>query len=288
VILAVNLALVELHDSLDLTKAAAVRLCFVSCGVWWLCFGLPSLRHLQPRARGLAAAPRRTWRRLRYDLGLLAGMPNTARYALAYLCFGDAVSAVISLSAIFLTHELFHDSTTKATPFLLGLILVIQFVALGGAVLGGRLAARIGAKPVLVATLVVWLAVIVYAWAGVHDKTEAVVAGVVIGVGVGITTPLARSLFSQMVPAGHEAAFFSLYEVCNQGTAFIAPLLFSVVVDVTGSFRQAILSLGALFAVGLFLLVGTDVDAAATEAYTRPRQLARCSGPCRHGQGGCI
>jgi len=116
--------------------------------------------------------------------------------------------------------------------------------------------------------------VIVYAWAGVHDKTQAVVAGVVIGVGIGITTPLACSLFSQMVPAGHEAAFFSLYEVCNQGTAFIAPLLFSLVVDLTGSFRQAILSLVVLFAVGLFLLVGTDVDAAATEAYTRPRQLA--------------
>jgi MFS transporter, UMF1 family len=274
VILAVNLALVELYGSLGLSKEAAVRLCFVSCGVWWLSFGLPSLRHLKPQRRGLAAAPTRTWRRLRHDLRLLSGMPNTGRYMLAYLCFGDAVSAVISLSAIFLTHELFHDSTTKATPFLLGLILVIQFVALGGALLGGRLAARIGAKLALVATLAVWLAVIVYAWAGVHDKTQAVLAGVVIGVGVGITTPLARSLFSQMVPAGHEAAFFSLYEICNQGTAFIAPLLFTVVVDLTGSFRQAILSLVVLFAVGLFLLVGTDVDAAATEAYARPRQLA--------------
>jgi MFS transporter, UMF1 family len=180
---------------------------------------------------------------------------------------------VISLSAIFLTHELFDDSTTKATTFLLVLILVIQFVALGGALLGGRLAARMGAKPVLVATLVVWLAVIVYAWAGVHDKAEAVIAGIVTGVALGITTPLARSLFSQMVPAGHEAAFFSLYEVCNQGTAFMAPLLFTVVVNVTGSFRQAILSLVVLFAVGLVLLVRTDVDAAAAEARTRPHQL---------------
>ena len=273
VILAINLALVELHDSLDLTKEAAVRLSFVACGVWWLSFGLLALQHLQPRGRGLAAAPKRTWRRLLHDLRLLSSMPNTARYALAYLCFGDAVSAVISLSAIFLTHELFDDSTTKATPFLLVLILLIQFVALGGALLSGRLAARAGAKPVLVATLVVWLAVIVYAWAGVHDKAEAVIAGIVTGLALGISTPLARSLFSQMVPAGHEAAFFSIYEVCNQGTAFIAPLLFTVVVNVTGSFRQAILSLVVLFAVGLFLLVHTDVDAAAAEARTRPHQL---------------
>src|SRR5262249_32061723 len=154
----------------------------------------------------------------------------------------------------------------KATPFLLVLILVIQFVALGGALLGGRLAARLGAQRVLVVALIVWLAVIVYGWAGGHDKAEAVLAGIVTGGALGSTVPLARSLFSQMVPAGHEASFFSLYEVCSQGTAFIAPLLFTVVVDVTGSFRQAILSLVVLFAVGLLLLVRTDVDAAAAEA----------------------
>jgi UMF1 family MFS transporter len=119
----------------------------------------------------------------------------------------------------------------------------------------------------------VWLGVIVYAWAGVHDKAEAVLAGIVIGVSLGISTPLARSLFAQMVPAGHEASFFSLYEVCNQGTAFMAPLLFTVVVNVTGSFRQAILSLVVLFAVGLFLLVRTDVDAAAAEAGARSLRL---------------
>ncbi len=273
VILAVNLAIVELHDSLGLTKESAVRLCFVACGAWWLSFGMLSLRRLRPHRRGLAAAPTQTWRRLRHDLRLLSDMPNTARYVLAYLCFGDAVSAVISLSAIFLTHELFDDSTTKATSYLLVLILLIQFVALGGALLGGRLAARLGAQRVLVVTLIVWLGVIVYAWAGVHDKAEAFLAGVVTGVSLGITIPLARSLFSQMVPVGHEASFFSLYEVCSQGTAFLAPLLFTIVVDVTGSFRQAILSLVVLFAVGLFLLIRTDVDAAVGEAGARSLRL---------------
>jgi UMF1 family MFS transporter len=273
VILAINLAVVELHDSLGLTREGAVRICFVACGIWWLSFGLIALRSLQPRGRGSSAAPKQTWGRLRHDLRLLSGMPNTTRYALAYLFFGDAVSAVIALAAIFLTHELFDDSTAKATPFLLVLILVIQFVALGGALLGGRLAARLGAQPVLVGSLVAWLAVIIYAWAGLHTKAQAVLVGIVIGLTIGITIPLARSLFSQMVPAGHEAAFFSLYEICNQGTAFIAPLLFTVVVSLTGSFRQAILSLVVLFAIGLILLVRTDVDAAAAEARTRPRQL---------------
>lgn len=41
----------------------------------------------------------------------------------------------------------------------------------------------------------------------------------------------------------------------------------------TGSFRQATLSLVVLFAVELFLLVHTDVDAAAAEARTRPHRM---------------
>lgn len=270
VVLAVDLVLVEARGDVGLSKATAVRLCFVVCGLWWAAFAAPTLRRLHPPARAVAAGPSHTWRRLRHDVSVLSDMPHTVRYVVAYLCFGDAVSAVISLASIFLTHELFHDSATKADPFLLVLILAIQFVAVGGAAVAGRLTRRFRAKPVLVGSLVLWLAVIVYSWAALRTKADAVVAGLVIGVGLGVTITLARSVFAQMVPAGREAAFFSLYEICNQGTAFLAPALFTVVVDVTGSFREAILSLVVLLAVGLFLLARTDVAAAAAEAAGSP------------------
>ncbi|MDQ2724334.1 MAG: MFS transporter, partial [Actinomycetota bacterium] len=71
---------------------------------------------------------------------------------------------------------------------------------------------------------------------------------------------------------GREVTFFSLYEVCSKGTAWIAPLLFTIVVDATGSFRQAILSLILLFVLGLVLLVRTDTDAAVREA-ENPRPM---------------
>ncbi|MDA8062459.1 MAG: MFS transporter [Actinomycetota bacterium] len=274
VVLAVELAVVDLHAELGVTKETAVRACFALAGLWWLGFGLPALLRLAPAARGRAIAPEHTWRRLRADWRVLAGERNAARYLLAYLCFGDAMSAVIALASTFLTNALFHDDTTKATPFLFELILMIQFVAMGGAVAAGRLARRFGAKAVLVASLVLWSAVIVYAYAGLHDELDAVIAGAIIGVGLGVTAALARSLFASMIPVGREASFFSIYEVTSQGTAFFAPLLFTVVVDITGSFRQAILSLIVLFVLGLVLLARTDTDAASAAARALPAEPA--------------
>jgi MFS transporter, UMF1 family len=173
---------------------------------------------------------------------------------------------VIALAATFLTHQLFNDNSTKATPFLFELILVIQFVALLGAIGFSRIAKRWGAKPGLVVTLVIWSGLIIYCYALLKTQTDAWIAGVGIGIVLGASTALARSLFSQMIPAGAEATWFGIYEVCSQGTAWVAPLLFTIVVDVTGSFRQAILSLIVLFLIGLGVLIFVDPDEAAREA----------------------
>lgn len=276
VILAIDLVLLQIQPTLGLSKSAAVRICFLTAAAWWAGFGFRSLRRLHPRRRAAAtrtAAGDGTWRRLRADLALLRTMPQTRRFVVAYLCFADAMSAVIALASTFLTHELFADNSTRASPFLFELILLIQFVAMAGAALSSRMARRIGTKRTVLVTLVIWCAVIVFAYAALHTEAEAVAMGVVIGVVLGGTTALARSLFARMVPAGREVTFFSLYEVCSKGTAWIAPLLFTIVVDVTGSFRQAILSLILLFALGLVLLLRTDTDTADREPES-PRPMA--------------
>lgn len=265
-ILALDLVLVGAHDSLGMSQATAVRLCFIIAGLWWAGFGLPALRRLRPQARATAERVGSRWQELVVGLRTLRRMPHTSRYLIAYFCFADAMSAVISLSSTFLTHQLFHDDSTAAATFLFALILLVQFVAMSGAVLAGRLSRSFGAKPVLVGSLVLWCAAIVYTYAVLATKAEAIVAGVLIGVGLGVTTALARSLFSRMVPPGQEALFFSLYEVTSQGTAWLAPLIFTVVVDATGSFRQAILSLIILFVAGLLILLFTNAKEAEREA----------------------
>ena len=276
-ILVFDLLIIGLHGPLGLTKSAAVRLCFLGAGLWWCGFGLPAVRRLAPTPRplveastgGLIPEPGSGWAAVLTCLRQLRTRPQTRRFLVAYLFISDGTSAVIALSSTFLTHQLFGDNTDRAATFLFALILLIQIVAMGGAVLFGRIARMVGAKPVVVGCLIGWCAVIVYSFAALDSKVDAVGAGVVIGAALGATTALTRSMFAQMVPPGQEATYFSLYETCNQGTAWIAPLLFTLVVTVTGSFRQAVLSLLLVFSIGLVTLIATDCDAATTEA-TRP------------------
>jgi UMF1 family MFS transporter len=265
-LLAANLGLLLAHGNIGLAKSTAVRICFVSAGAWWSGFGLWSLgRFRDPRTDDPHQDRPGLERGMIDTVRLILGMPQTRRYLAAYLLFSDAISAVIGLSSTFITHELFGNSASRAATFLFALILLIQFVAMAGALAFAKLAARIGAKRALLLGLAIWCAVILYTYAALHSKAQAVAAGVVIGTVLGGSQALARSLWSQLIPAGREAAFFGILEVANEGTAWVAPLLFTIVVNATGSYHQAILSLIVLFVAGGALLAITDLDAALLE-----------------------
>ena len=77
---------------------------------------------------------------------------------------------------------------------------------------------------------------------------------------------LSRSLFSQMIPPGREAEFFSFYEVSERGTSWIGPFVFGLVNQAFGSLRLGILSVIVLFIVGLGVLLTVDVPRAMREA----------------------
>ena len=109
--------------------------------------------------------------------------------------------------------------------------------------MSGRLAERFGAKRTLLATLAVWVAIVVYAVVALDSTTAAYALGVAIALVLGGSQAIARSLFSSMVPARRQASFFGFYELAERGTAWVGTLLFAVVLDVTGSYRGALLSL---------------------------------------------
>jgi MFS transporter, UMF1 family len=69
-----------------------------------------------------------------------------------------------------------------------------------------------------------------------------------------------------MIPTGHEAAFFGIYEISERGTSWIGPLIFGIVAGATNSYRQAILSLIVFFVVGMVILFFTNTDRAIHEA----------------------
>jgi MFS transporter, UMF1 family len=264
-LLALNLVLFLGRDSLGLSEGDAVRICFLSVAAWWAAFTVIPLRRLRDRpAPPGAATPSAagSFRQLADTLRSVRSYPQTWAFLLAYLLFNDGIQSVIGLSAQYGDRELELSQTV-----LISTILLVQFVAFGGALLLGRIAARAGAKRTVLGSLVVWVAVLCLAF-GVQkgSAVQFYVLGVAIGVVLGGTQALTRSLFGQMTPVGKEAEYYGLYEISDKGTSWLGTLAFGLALQFTGSYRIAIISLVVFFVAGFVLLARVDVRRAVTEA----------------------
>ncbi|HJZ46157.1 MAG TPA: MFS transporter [Roseiflexaceae bacterium] len=273
-LLGANLALVVFAPRLGLSTSLAVRLSLLSAGIWWGAFALVTFARLRTRAAARALPEDRSYLTIGFsELGEtfreLRRLPNTLRYLIGYLFYNDGIQTVLGLASVFLAQELFvaqGRSNDEAQSFLLGIVLMVQFVAFAGALLFARISAAVGTKNAILISLVLWSGVVIYAYGFLATTTQAWVMSAVIALVLGGSQALSRSLFSRMIPAGREASFFGLYEISERGTSWMGPLIFGVVVGATGSYRQAILALIVLFIVGIIILALTNTDQAIHDA----------------------
>jgi MFS transporter, UMF1 family len=284
-LLALNLVLFLFRDSLGLDAGLVARISIASAGVWWLLFSQITFRRLRSRHARHPLPPGESFfsvgfKQLASTFRELRNFPQTVRYLIAYLFFNDGIQTVIVVSAIFAAEELGMEATSRIL-----VILMIQIVAFGGAYFYGWLAGRVGTLRALISSLIIWSVVVVYAFAGM--RSTALVLGMpqrelefwllafVVAIVLGGSQALSRSLFSQMIPAGREAEFFSFYEVSERGTSWIGPFLFAVVNDMFSSLRYGILSVIVLFIVGLAILLTVNVPRAIREAGNGTSAAAR-------------
>jgi UMF1 family MFS transporter len=186
------------------------------------------------------------------------------------LIYNDGIQTVIFASSAFLEQELFPGGNPE---FLLKIFLMVQFVAVGGALLFERLAYLIKTKNAILVSLVIWAGIVIYANQFLDTVPEAWIMAALIAIVLGGSQALSRSLYARMIPPGREAAFFGLYEVSERGTSWMGPLLFSIVIARTGSYRQALLSLIFFFVVGLIVLLFTNTDKAVQQASAEPENV---------------
>ncbi len=259
-----NLAVVQGHDALGLTEGEAVRLSLATAGLWWGLFTvIPviGLRNREPlhvvevdgvaaRDESALAAVRGSFVQLATTLRDLRGYRHTWMFLLAYLFFNDGIQTVISSSSLYGSEELGFDQAQ-----LIQTILLVQLVAVFGALLFGRAAVRYGAKRCVLVGISLWLLVVVVGFVMPAGQFMLFLGlAVLIGVVMGGTQALSRSLYSQLVPVGREAEYFSLYQAAERGTSWFGAVLFGVVYQVTDSYRPAIISLMVFFVVGGALL----------------------------------
>ncbi|WP_329624569.1 MFS transporter [Streptomyces sp. NBC_01255] len=266
-VLVVNLVLYSGHDSFGLTEGEAIRICLASAGVWWGAFTLVPLRRLRDRrvradGDARAGAVGSGWQQLRATLKDMRRYPLTLSFLLAYLVYNDGVQTVISQASVYGSEELGLDQTTLITA-----VLLVQVLAVAGALGMGRLARSYGAKRTILGSLAVWTLILA---AGYFLPADAPVffyfLAAAIGLVLGGSQALSRSLFSHLVPRGKEAEYFSAYEMSDRGLSWLGPLVFGLAYQLTGSYRDAIISLVIFFAVGFALLARVPVRRAVEEA----------------------
>ena len=271
-LLALNFVFVSVAPKIGVSQGMAVRLSLLSAGLWWGGFSLITFRRLKTRAPAQELPPGQSflkvgWSQLSSTFRELNRLRHTLRYLIAYLFYNDGIQTVISAASVFIAQELFVSRGLEAPQsFLLGIYLLVQFIAIGGSLLFERIARWVGTKRGILISLGIWVGIVFYAYGYLQTTTDAWILGAAIAIVLGGSQALSRSLFSRMIPAGRESSFFGLYEVAERGTSWMGPLVFSIIVARTGSYRQAILSLIFFFVVGMIILFFTNTDKAVHEA----------------------
>ncbi|MEP6696758.1 MAG: MFS transporter [Pseudonocardiales bacterium] len=269
-LLALNLMLFTAHASLGVGSGDAVRICLLSAGLWWALWTVIPLRNLrrhrpEPRSEGDGSVVAAGFRQLGQTFRAARGYPLTLAFLLAYLIYNDGIQTVINLAAVYGDKELGLSTST-----LIMVILVVQFVAFLGSLLFGRLAQTYGARNAVLLSLVLWTVAVALAFILPARRPLLFFAlAVLIGTVLGGSQALSRSMFSQLIPAGQEAEYFSLYEISERGTSWLGPLVFGLIYQVTGSYRSAILSLVVFFVAGGLLLARVNLRRAIEGAGNR-------------------
>jgi UMF1 family MFS transporter len=281
VMLILNLLLINNAESLGISTSLAVRISFLAASLWWGIFAAITFYLIKPRGAVKDVPENKNlvtigFSELKETLRELNRLRHTKRFLIAYLFYNDGIQTVILQSSVFISYELFTSKgLTEDNSFLIVVFLVAQISAVVGAIVFERIARFIGAKRTVMLSLVIWCAIVVYAYAFFETAYQAYIMGAFIGMVLGSAQALSRSLYSQMIPAGRESSFFGLYEISEKGTSWMGQLLFTIIVGITGSFRQAILALIVFFVVGILVLFVTDTNKAIQEAgNAAPEDLA--------------
>jgi UMF1 family MFS transporter len=200
-----------------------------------------------------------SWKQLLETCKQLKKYPQTLLFLLAFTLYNDGIQTVISMSAQFGQEEL-----GLSLAELQGAILLVQFIALFGALIFNKIAQKTSTKTSILISLCIWGCVILYGHAFLpkNSAMHFYALSSVIAIVLGGSQALSRSYFSSIIPKGKETEYFSFYELTDRGTSWLGPLAFGLAFQYSGSYRIALLILLVFFISGALLLLSVHTQKA--------------------------
>ena len=232
------------------------RISFVLVAVWWFGFAQIPLRYLpagniKPPAvrRNLLRAGfselRKVWRQLK-------GRPVMKRFLYAFFWYSAGIQTVFLAATPFGAKEL-----KLPVEKLIITIMIIQLVAIPGAILISRISEKFGNIKTLIGTVLIWIGICGMAYF-ITTELHFYVLGGLVGLVMGGIQSLSRSTYANLMPETKDtASFFSFFDVSEKVALVIGMFSFGYVEELTGSMRNSVLAVMAFFIIGLLCLVWT-------------------------------
>jgi len=260
----------------DAVLPLRLRISIILMGLWWGVFSLPVVFILRDRGHAAqslgkdapGAIRSLSWiatatlgvRKVVSTLGKVRFYRTLSIFLVGFLVYNDGIQTVISQASQFAI-----DMLKMSTQELTGVVLMIQILAIPGALLIGFLSDRLGQHQTLKMCLGVWIVLLCFAYF-VTEKWQFWMMGVVLAMVMGGTQSVSRAVMASMTPKVYTAEFFGFYNFSGKATSFLGPIVYSTIQYRTGSPHLAIVSLLVFVLVGGALIYKLDFKQGLREA----------------------
>jgi MFS transporter, UMF1 family len=254
-LMVVCLAAIMLNDKMNLGwRSYPARLSFLAVGIWWVGFAQITFNRL-PDSKIPEQHPehniflngfyelKKVWNQLQH-------YPVLKRFLRSFFFYNMGVQTVMYLATYFASDELKMESSQ-----LIITVLIIQLVAIAGAMLFSRISQRTNNVFTLGIIITIWIGICIFAYL-TQTVTQFFILAFVVGLVMGGVQSMSRSTYSKLLPETKDtASYFSFYDVCDKIGTVIGTLSFGYVGEKLGGMRNSVLALMIFFLIGLTLLM---------------------------------
>jgi len=258
-----SIALIMFGENFGVDTVLATRISVGLCAVWWAVFTIPFFKNVRQRysierteartvIRDAFSAAYRTAKRILKNKKIIF-------FIIAYFFYIDGVGTVITISTVY-GDTLGLDSTSMILA-----LLVTQLIAFPCSIWFSTLSKRFGSLRMIRYAVIEYLLICIVGFTmglGLEQNLFGIPTATVlfwilacmVGTVQGGIQAISRSYYCQLVPPDNAGEYFGFFDIFGKFAAVLGPLFYSLVRGITGSPAFAILSIVALFLVGLILL----------------------------------
>ena len=259
-LLILNLAMVMSPNTFGIVgsnpELTAMKYSFVSVGIWWILCSQYTFYYLpEPfeKKKIIKDIVLNGFKELIDVWNELKNILVIKKYLIAFFIYSSALQTVLLIAAYFGEQEIIWPEDEKTLGLIVS-ILLIQLIAIFGAIFTSKLSEKYGNIFTLIILNLFWAFLCIGAYF-ITQPIEFYFAAALVGLVMGGIQALSRSTFSKMIPeTENTTSYFSFYDVSQKVSIVFGMTLFAFLDQITGSMRSSILVFVIIFLVGAFLL----------------------------------